>query len=705
MMRLLSRIRLVALRATNIPAFLAFLVVVAGWVAAETQARNAHIEEQRAMLSAQVALLRVDLEGAVNGPIQLVRGLIAVIATEPDMDQARFAELAGRLIRTEPLLRNIAAAPDMVIRMIHPLEGNEQALGLDYNLVPEQRDAALRARDIRDLVLAGPVDLVQGGQGFIGRFPVFLRDGDGVSVFWGLVSAVMDLDVLYAEAGLNDDLPFSVSLTGRDSTGASGLPFFGPDIAPEDDPVVTSVQLPTGSWQIEALPHGGWQTDHPRIWTIRAFLLLGAGLVLVPSIGMGRSMEARQRAIEELEAANTALQHRMQDLESARAAQAETEVQLRQSQKLEVVGQLTGGVAHDFNNLLTVILGNAELLSERLQDRDDLRRLAEMTMTAAERGSELTSRLLAFSRKQPLEPRVLNVGEQIGVSLEALLRRTLPETITLRIERAENLWLAEIDPNQLESALLNIVLNARDAMPDGGLIGIRIENADLDSTFMPDEPDLQPGPYVLISVTDTGLGMSSEILARVFEPFFTTKDVGRGSGLGLSMVYGFVKQSGGHVRIRSVPGQGTTVTLCFPKSRQDAAEAAPSGPARPVSGGRETILVVEDDDRVRQHVRATLAGLGYRVVEAADGPGALEILRENRDVDLLFTDIVLPGGMNGRVLADAAKALRSDLKVLFTSGYSEDTIVHQGRLDPEVELLGKPYRRSQLAAKLRKVLG
>lgn len=705
MMRWLSRIRLVALRATNIPAFLAFLVVVAGWVAAETQARNAHIEEQRAMLSAQVALLRVDLEGAVNGPIQLVRGLIAVIATEPDMDQARFAELAGRLIRTEPLLRNIAAAPDMVIRMIHPLEGNEQAMGLDYNLVPEQRDAALRARDIRDLVLAGPVDLVQGGQGFIGRFPVFLRDGDGVSVFWGLVSAVMDLDVLYAEAGLNDDLPFSVSLTGRDSTGASGLPFFGPDIAPEDDPVVTSVQLPTGSWQIEALPHGGWQTDHPRIWTIRAFLLLGAGLVLVPSIGMGRSMEARQRAIEELEAANTALQHRMQDLESARAAQAETEVQLRQSQKLEVVGQLTGGVAHDFNNLLTVILGNAELLSERLQDRDDLRRLAEMTMTAAERGSELTSRLLAFSRKQPLEPRVLNVGEQIGVSLEALLRRTLPETITLRIERAESLWLAEIDPNQLESALLNIVLNARDAMPDGGLIGIRIENADLDSTFMPDEPDLQPGPYVLISVTDTGQGMSSEILARVFEPFFTTKDVGRGSGLGLSMVYGFVKQSGGHVRIRSVPGQGTTVTLCFPKSRQDAAEAAPSGPARPVSGGRETILVVEDDDRVRQHVRATLAGLGYRVVEAADGPGALEILRENRDVDLLFTDIVLPGGMNGRVLADAAKALRSDLKVLFTSGYSEDTIVHQGRLDPEVELLGKPYRRSQLAAKLRKVLG
>jgi len=701
----LPSVRQVLLRPTNIPALLAFMVVVAGWIAAETQARNNHIEAQRATLAAQVALLRVDLEGAVNGPIQLVRGLIAVIATEPDMDQARFAELAGRLIRNEPLLRNIAAAPGMVIRLVHPIEGNEQALGLDYNLVPEQREAALRARELRDLVLAGPVDLVQGGRGFIGRFPVFLRDGDTPSVFWGLVSAVMDLDVLYAQAGLNDDLPFSVSLIGKDATGAAGQRFLGPEMAAQDMPVVTTVQLPTGSWQIEALPHGGWQTDHPQIWTIRAFLLLGAALVLVPSVGMGQSMEARQRAIDQLEAANTALQHRMRDLETARAAQAEAEVQLRQSQKLEVVGQLTGGVAHDFNNLLTVILGNAELLSERLRDQDDLRRLAEMTMTAAERGSELTSRLLAFSRKQPLEPRVLDVGEQVCNSLEGLLRRTLPETIALHIERADNLWLAEIDPSQLESALLNVVLNARDAMPDGGQIGIRIENADLDGDFMPDDPDLQPGPYVLIAVTDTGQGMSEETLARVFEPFFTTKDVGRGSGLGLSMVYGFVKQSGGHVRIHSAPGQGATVTLCFPKSQQGAAEAKPAEALLPVSGGNETILVVEDDDRVRQHVRATLTGLGYRVIEAEDGPKALDILKGRRDVDLLFTDIVLPGGMNGRVLAGAARALRSDLKVLFTSGYSEDTIVHHGRLDPEVELLGKPYRRSQLAAKLRKVLG
>jgi len=394
----------------------------------------------------------------------------------------------------------------------------------------------------------------------------------------------------------------------------------------------------------------------------------------------------------------------MQNLETARAAQAEAEVQLRQAQKLEAVGQLTGGVAHDFNNLLTVILGNAEILAESLHDQDYLRKLAEMTANAAERGSELTSHLLAFSRKQPLQPRVLDVGQQVCNSLESLLRRTLPETITLEIERAENLWLAEIDPSQLESALLNIVLNARDAMPGGGRITIEIKNTELGEDFVLDDPDLKAGQYIMITVTDSGHGMSDEILARVFEPFFTTKEVGRGSGLGLSMVYGFVKQSGGHVRICSEPDNGTSVTLCFPRSQIERAPNQVGNTFRPVSGGAETILVVEDDELVRQHVRATLLGLGYKVVEAESGLQAIEILERTLDVDLLFTDIVLPGGMNGRVLADAAKALRPDLKVLFTSGYTEDTIVHHGRLDPEVELLGKPYRRTQLAEKLRKVL-
>jgi sensor domain CHASE-containing protein/nitrogen-specific signal transduction histidine kinase len=548
------------LRKTNISALLALLVVIVGWVAAEHQARKNHIEDQRAEIASQVALLRGNLEGAVNGPIQLVRGLIAVIATEPEMNQARFEALASRIISNEPLLRNIAAAPDMIIQLMYPLEGNEQAVGLNYNLIPEQREAALRARDLGDLVLAGPVDLVQGGQGFIGRFPVFLTNRNNSLEFWGLVSAVIDLEVLYARAGIQGDLPFSVTLKGRDATGSEGFRFFGPEIISEDLPIVASVKLPTGSWQIEAMPYGGWNSEHPHIWTIRALLLLAAGLVLLPSIGMGRSMEARQCAIENLKAANIALKNQMHDLEIARAAQADAEVQLRQSQKLEAVGQMTGGVAHDFNNLLTVILGNAEFLADELKDQEPLRKLAEITIDAAERGSELTKNLLAFSRKQPLQPRVLDIGVQLRNSLEGLLRRTLSEAITLRIEQAEDLWLAEIDPGQLEATLLNLVLNARDAMPDRGQIKIEIGNVEFGDDDVLYDPELKSGQYVSIIVSDTGHGMSKHTLAQVFEPFFTTKDVGRGSGLGLSMVYGFVKQSGGHVRIRSAVGKGTSVT-------------------------------------------------------------------------------------------------------------------------------------------------
>ena len=263
------------------------------------------------------------------------------------------------------------------------------------------------------------------------------------------------------------------------------------------------------------------------------------------------------------------------------------------------------------------------------------------------------------------------------------MRRTPPESITFHIERPENLWLAEIDPSQLESALLNNELNARDAMPDGGRITIEIKNAELDDAYVQDDPDLVAGQYVLIAVKDTGHGMDEETRSRVFEPFFTTKDIGRGSGLGLSMVYGFVKQSGGHVRICSEAGRGTSVTLCFPRLARESGESQTVGSVQPTSGGTETILVVEDDERVRQHARATLTGLGYAVIEAEDGLQALDILKRAQDVDLLFADIVLPGGMNGRVLADVVRALQPD---------------------SEVELLGKPYRRSQLAAKLRKVL-
>lgn len=379
------------------------------------------------------------------------------------------------------------------------------------------------------------------------------------------------------------------------------------------------------------------------------------------------------------------------------------EQRLQQAQKMEAVGQLTGGVAHDFNNLLTVIIGNAEMLSEELSDKPRLRRLAEMTVHAADRGAELTSRLLAFARKQPLSPRVLDLGQLIS-EIDPLLRRTLPENVEIELVRAGGLWKAEVDAAQMESAILNLALNARDAMIDGGQLTIEVANAMLDDEYAAKEPDVKVGQYVVIIVSDTGHGMSADVVARVFEPFFTTKEMGKGSGLGLSMVYGFVKQSGGHIRVYSEQDEGTSFKLYFPRyhATTDVVQILPT--VNQITGGQETILVVEDDSLVRDHVMTQLKNLGYRVLGAPAGGQALEIIKATPEIDLLFTDVMMPGGIGGRSLADAARLIRPDLKILFTSGYTENSIVHHGRLDAGVDLLSKPYRRDQLAAKVRSVL-
>ena len=381
----------------------------------------------------------------------------------------------------------------------------------------------------------------------------------------------------------------------------------------------------------------------------------------------------------------------------------ELDERLRQSQKLEAVGHLTGGVAHDFNNLLTVILGNAEQLREQLTEEQSLRLLAEMTMTAAERGAELTHRLLAFARRQALEPKRIDVNGLIE-GMDALLRRTLGENIEIEVVRRAGLWATEVDPGQLEVALLNLAINSRDAMPGGGRLTIETANAQLDDHYAMSHDEVVPGQYVMISVSDTGCGMDSATLARAFEPFFTTKEVGKGSGLGLSMVYGFVKQSGGHAKIYSEAGEGSTVRLYFRRDTGGNVDHAECTAEPKVVGGREHILVVEDDELVRDHVVTQLRALGYRVMEAAAGPQALELLQQVSDFDLLFTDVVMPGGLNGPQVADAARSLRPGIRILFTSGYTENAIVHHGRVDAGVELLSKPYRRQELAAKVRKVL-
>ncbi len=377
------------------------------------------------------------------------------------------------------------------------------------------------------------------------------------------------------------------------------------------------------------------------------------------------------------------------------------EEQLRQSHRLEAVGQLTGGMAHDFNNLLTVIMGNGELLTQALADRPQEREMAAMTLQAAERGAELTRSLLAFARRQPLAPQSTDV-DQLMTGLDSLLRRTLGEQIDLEISRTGGLWQALIDPTQFEGAVLNLALNARDAMPLGGHLTIETANATLDADYVRLNPEADAGQYVLVAVSDTGTGIDPDILARVFDPFFTTKKHGTGTGLGLSMVYGFVKQSGGHVKIYSEPDQGTTVRLYMPRAT-DPARQPEQARTHPV-GGTETVLLVEDDDQVRQYAQHTLTALGYQVTTAVNGPEALAILTDRHDIDLLFTDIVMPGGMNGRQLADAAVTARPGLRVLFTSGYTANSMSHNDRLDTGVQFLSKPYKRADLAHALRETL-
>lgn len=379
------------------------------------------------------------------------------------------------------------------------------------------------------------------------------------------------------------------------------------------------------------------------------------------------------------------------------------EEMLRQSQKLEAVGQLTGGVAHDFNNLLTIILANAELLSEQLSDQQQLRVLADMSAAAAERGAELTQRLLAFARRQPLAPKFVDVGRLVG-SMDGLLRRTLPEDIDIEIVKAGGLWMTEIDPAQMESALINLAVNASHAMPAGGRLTIETYNASLDDAYAAANAEVEPGQYVVISVSDSGTGMSSEVRTKAFDPFFTTKEVGKGTGLGLSMVYGFVKQSSGHATIYSEEGVGTTVKLYFPRASSPATEVSIVERNHNIQGGTEHILVVEDDDLVRSNLAAQLSILGYTVTEARSGHEAIELLKSIDKIDLLFTDVVMPGGMNGQHLAQNARDLHPTLKVLFTSGYTENAIVHNGRLDVGAHLLSKPYRRQVMAAKVRAVL-
>jgi signal transduction histidine kinase/CheY-like chemotaxis protein len=432
-------------------------------------------------------------------------------------------------------------------------------------------------------------------------------------------------------------------------------------------------------------------------------------------VGVSIDVTERKRQLIEFrnftEALEEAVKERTRKLETENEARRRAEESLRQAQKMEAVGQLTGGVAHDFNNLLTIVVGGLEMIGRQIETLPPsaavarIVRARDMALQGAQRAATLTSRLLAFSRQQALAPQPIDANKLVAATCE-FLRRTLGESVSLETVLAGGLWRTFADPNQLENALINLALNARDAMAHGGKLTIETSNCFLDRAYVASlsEP-VEPGQYIMIAVADTGMGMAQETRERAFDPFFTTKEVGKGTGLGLSQVYGFVRQSGGHVKIYSEVGEGTTVKIYLRRHAGEGEVAEDLNPTHDASHaiGAETILVVEDDEALRAYTTEVLRELGYVVLEARDGPSALQML-ERYQVDLLFTDVVMPGGMNGRELADEAVRRRPELRVLFTTGYTRNAIVHHGRLDAGVHMIGKPFSFAELSSKIRSLL-
>jgi PAS domain S-box-containing protein len=463
-------------------------------------------------------------------------------------------------------------------------------------------------------------------------------------------------------------------------------------------PVRSYLAVPVTSRSGEAI--GGLFFGHPDpgVFNERSENVM-VGLAAQAAVAMdnARLFQAAQRVNDNLE---LRVQQRTAELEQAHEA-------LRQAQKMEAIGQLTGGIAHDFNNLLTGITGSLELMQRRLQQGRVLEadRFAAAAMASANRAGSLTHRLLAFARRQPLDPKPVNANRLVA-SVEDLLRRTIGESVEMEMVTAGGLWMTLCDPHQLESAVLNLVINARDAMPTGGRLTIETCNAHLDNAYAAKQRDITPGQYVCICVTDTGVGMSAEVLEKAFEPFFTTKPLGQGTGLGLSMIYGFARQSDGHARIYSEIGKGTTVKIYLPRYYGDALASEDTADGFSVEHRAEhgeTVLVIEDEAAVRHLVVEVLHDLGYRTLEAIDGPSGLKILQSTKPIDLLITDIGLPG-LNGRQVADAARLVRPGLKILFMTGYAENATIANGVLEPGMQMITKPFAVDALATRARDMI-
>ena len=763
---------------------------------------HAQKQELRSSLLNQVSAVRARVEGEINANALLVKGLVVAVSIEPNMSQERFIALSSPLLTGHSQIRNIAAAPNLIIKYMNPLAGNEAAIGLDYRKVPEQLKSVEFARDTGELVMTGPVNLVQGGRGLIIRMPVFAHNETGNdTTFWGIISTVIDIEKFFIESGLyNSELNFNLAIRNKESVDdKQGELVFGENWVFESDPLLTEITLPHGTWLLATLPKGGWTQNVGNLTQYRITLFIIGLVIFVPLLVLSRSIQRRRESEERLQllfkhspvgialnnydtgdfiAVNNALlepigytfeeflklsywditpdkykddeAHQLERLEKTGqygpyekeyihkdgsyvpvllkgmiihdssgnkmiwsfiediSKRNQAEKSLQRSQKMDAIGQLTGGIAHDFNNILGIIMGNIELLQfdlpkESIKSQERINSILDATQRAA----DLTKQLLSFSGKKSSKQSVTNINNLVH-KMENLIARSVTPEIEVSIKLENDLWLTKIDQGDFEDAILNLSINARDAMAGHGQLIICTRNVNLDEAFCELISNATPGEYIELAISDSGEGISLEQRERIFEPFFTTKDEGKGTGLGLAMVYGFVQRSHGYVDVISNLGTGTTIKLYLPRFIGEEKHPIDKDTEQHIKlpRGTETVLIVDDEEALLQLSKVLLEGMGYKVFTATNGKQALEVLLQQRDIDLLFSDVVMPGGMSGYDLAEQARAELPNIKVLLTSGYTgkavDDNQVSKTGLG--LHILNKPYSRSELAIQVRKVL-
>jgi PAS domain S-box-containing protein len=801
--------RVSARRALGASAALLVLFAAVGvLVVRQTERLRAH--EQGEAASQIAASAAFALERQISRSMSATYTLAAIVRQRGSIDD--FDALAAGMLPVYGGLSSLQLAPGAVVSQIYPLAGSEAALGHDLLHDPDRRFQTLAAIESRQLTVAGPFTMRQGGVGLVGRLAVFRPDPDrsahGRERFWGLVTAVVRLSDLIEEAQLGrlTDGGYAYQLTRVDPQTGAVLGIAGDLERTVRDPVSFPVKVPNGEWTLAVAPARGWSASR---WLLVQYVLAFVGALALAALAFGvlqrtadlarvnvqlaADVERRDRAEAALtltqqvvdraslgvawvdeddrvayandafarssgrpagelcgepiwevfppvsedewvaarkdlaRSDSTSLNVRLATGAATRdvrvsidrvevreghlvvvyvrdvTEQRRAEEQFRQAQKMEAIGQLAGGVAHDFNNLLTVILGCAEALKQAVDSGSppEVEDIAEIR-AAGQRASELTRQLLAFARKQVTTPVPLDLNALVP-GAEKLLRRVLGEDIKLAATLQPDLWTVRCDPGQIEQVILNLAVNARDAMPGGGKLTIETRNVEIGADLVAPHPWMRTGPHVLLAVRDSGQGMSPEVKARIFEPFFTTKPQGKGTGLGLATVYGIVKQSEGYILVESEPGWGTTFEIYFPRVMEAPVAAAPPGRATAMRG-TETVLVVEDDPQVREVTIRSLRSGGYRVLVAAGGREALDVeASEQGPLHLLVSDVVMPG-LSGPETADELRRRRPELRVLFVSGYTRDAVIQRGVHDAGIELLPKPFTASSLLSRVRAVL-